>query len=247
MIIRLLAFTLVATFALIGCGSESITSPGLTDTALVEDPLDGVLNSTEARTPADPGERIARLAAALDLTEEQVAALTDAYGVFRAGIDDLKAQVDAGDLTRDEAKALAADLREAFEAELQVILTPEQYDLLQEMRQNKDGGRRGHRDRSDRWNAWMEEIGADEAQLEAINAAAGIFHDGMKALHEQVKDGTLTRGEVKDEAKALRDAFDAALQEILTEEQYAMLLELRPDCGGRDHGSDNGHGGPQGR
>ena len=48
-----------------------------------------------------------------------------------------------------------------------------------------------------------------------------------------MRAGDIDREEAKAAAQALRDDFDASLQEILTEEQYAALVELRPDCGRR--------------
>lgn len=228
----LLTVVLLAAPLLTGCGdNDSITGAPADPTSdfVIEDPLDGVLNATMGVTPVEPGPRIDRLADALGLTDEQKAALAEAYAVFRAGIEALKDQVKDGSLTRDEAHAAADLLRADFEAALQVILTAEQYEQLQEMRQNRDCQSRGHRDPEARWTAWLTEIGADEAQVDAVFAALATLHDGLRDLRDQVKAGDLTRDEAREAAEALREAFDAALQEILTEEQYAALQELRPD------------------
>ena len=229
---RTLLLVLATALLVVGCNRDQTPSEASfnTEAALIEDPFEGVLNSTVGSTPTDLEALIDKLAEVLGLDDEQKAALLDAYGGFRDEIAALKDQVEAGEITREEAKALAGPIREAFEAELQLILTEEQYDQLQEMRQNRKGRGRGHRDPGARWDAWLEEIGADEEQSAAVDAALATLRDGIKALREQVKAGELTREEAKPQVETLREEFDAALQTILTPEQYAALEELRPDC-----------------
>ncbi len=222
--------------ALAGCGSDSTTVPADETFVVAEDPLDDVLKSLDGDTPAEPQGRIDRLAEVLGLDEDQIAALTVAYETFRAGVADLRAQVEDGSLTREEAREAGALLREAFEAELQLILTAEQWDLLQEMRigaHGPHGNHHGHQTPYDRWNDWLAEIGADEDQVDAVFAALDVMRDGLRDLRDQVRAGELTHEEARDAAEVLRTDFDAELQEILTAEQYEALLSLRPDCGGR--------------
>ncbi len=222
--------------ALTGCSDET----GITDVEMsgidvlaTADPLDGVLNSTMDYTPPDPTERIDKLAEVLGLDEDQKAALLAAYLEFRDGVAALRDQVEAGDLTCEEAREQVIVLREAFEAELQIILTPEQYDLLQEMRQSRDRDRIRDQDSHERWVAWLTEIGCDEDQTAAVLAALDAFRAEMHDLRDQVEAGTLTLDEARDAAVEHRAEFDAALQAILTPEQYEALKELRPDCEGK--------------
>ena len=226
--------------AFTGCSDESgITELDMagSEILMTEDPLDGVLNSTMDYTPPDPATRIDRLAEVLGLDEDQKAALLAAYLEFREGVAALRDQVKAGDLTCEEAKEQVTVLREAFEAELQLILTPEQYDLLQAMRQSGDGEKDRDRirdkDSHERWLVWLAEIGADEDQTAAVLAALDAFRAEMQGLHDQIKAGTLTPEEAREAGVALRAEFDAALQAILTPEQYEALQELRPDCEGK--------------
>ena len=227
---------IMAAVALTGCSDETdltgVETPG-TEVFMTEDPFDGVLNSTMEYTPPDPGTRIDRLAEVLGLDEDQKAALLAAYTEFREGVAAIKDQVAAGELTCEDAREQVTVLREAFEAELQLILTPEQYNLLQEMRQNKKDRKIGHRNANDRWDAWLVEIGADEDQTAAVLEALATFRSGIHDLHDQVKAETMTLDEAKEAAEVLRAEFDAALQAILTPEQYAALQELRPDCEGK--------------
>jgi len=221
-----------------GCSQDEVTGPETGQTFFAEDPLDDVLKSTDGRTPLDPLERLARLAEILGLDEDQLAALTVAYLEFRDGVAALSTQVHNGEMTMEEARAAVADLREAFEAEFQVILTAEQWDLLQDMRfqgQRRDGRNHHHQAPQDRWIAWLGEIGADEAQVADILEAIDVLHSGMQDLRAQMRDGTLTREEAREAAEILRAEFGAALQSILTQEQYEALMLLRPDCGGPRH------------
>jgi Spy/CpxP family protein refolding chaperone len=240
---RLLTLFLVSFLALTGCGDSgsilgaddeknSIGDPG----ELLEDPLDGALDSALGYTPTDSKGRIDRLAEILGLDEVQKEALADAYAELRTGLQALRDQVKSGELTKQEARDQALALRESFEAELQVILTAEQYEQLQEMRSNRGGRGHGGSQAEARWEAWLAEIDADDTQVEAVMGALDVFREGMQNLRAEVKDGTLTRDEARLAAQELRAEFDAALQEILTPEQYEALQELRPDCPG-GHGN----------
>lgn len=221
-----------------GCSQDQVAGPEADQTFVAEDPLDDVLKSTDGFTSSDPQERLARLAEVLGLDEDQLAALTVAYTEFRDGVAALWTQVHNDEITREEAREAVAVLREAFEAEMQIILTAEQWDLLQEMRyqgQLRDGHNYQHQVPHDRWVAWLTEAGADEDQIADVFEALEVLHSGMQDLRDQVHEGTLTREEAREAAETLRAEFDAALQTILTAEQYEALMNLRPDCGGPRH------------
>jgi Spy/CpxP family protein refolding chaperone len=230
--IHFLAALAVAGCLLAGCGENSVNdTSGLNRSTLrVSDPLDGVLNSTDGTTPVNPDRRIERLAEVLGLDDTQKAALIEAYATLRSGLESLRAQVEDGTLTLEQARAQADLLREQFEAALQVILTAEQWEKLQEMRQDRDGDHRGERDPVERWLAWLNEIGATEAQVSSILSAVETLRDGLEAIRAQVQSGAITFDEARAQVGALRQAFNQTLQQILTPEQYQALLELRPDC-----------------
>lgn len=224
-----------AALLLVGCGggSAGVADDGGTNGTdlllLAADPLEGVPETLPHRARPDPEERIAALAEELGLDEQQTLDLLAAHEEFRTGVEALRDQVHAGTLTHAEAREEAEVLREAFEAELQLILTPEQYDELQSMRQNHHRPGRGHRHRGPRWADWLDEIGADEEQVEQILDALESLHADMRDLHDQVRSGELTQEEGATAAEELRAAFDVQLQTILTAEQYAALEDLRPD------------------
>jgi hypothetical protein len=233
--------TLASLFIISGCSDSSdpvatndpVTVDIISTTDLAADPLDDVLQSTDGTTPAEPQGRIDRLTEVLDLTEEQAVALEEAYLEFRTALEDLREQCQNEELTIEEARAAAALLREDFEAALQLILTPEQYDLLQEMRQNRHGPRIGHRHHEPRWEAWLAEIGADETQVETILAALETMRTEIQDLRAEVRADEITNEEARAAIEILRADFDTLLQDTLTVEQYEALLDLRPDCGNR--------------
>ena len=74
----------------------------------------------------------------LDWRYEQVALVKEVHLVMSVPMPLLAAFVAVY-----AAHIIQSARREAFEAKLQVILTPEQWDQLQEMRQNRDGHRHG--------------------------------------------------------------------------------------------------------
>jgi hypothetical protein len=165
------ALIIMASLAIVGCSSETALAPQtpvLDVSAVAADPLDGALDSTDGHTPGDPTARVDRIAEVLGLDDIQKEALLTAFLDFRAAITALRDQVVAEEITLAEAREAAVLLREAFEAELQLILTPEQYDLLQEMRQIRDRIRDriedGTCDKYQRWDIWLTEVGADSAQ-----------------------------------------------------------------------------------
>jgi predicted small lipoprotein YifL/soluble cytochrome b562 len=231
---------------LAACGDGGPTSTDPADVAAwtVADPLADVLKSTDGVTPHSPEDRVARLTEVLGLSDEQAAAFLDACLAFEAAVADLRAQVEAGELTHEEAHAQAALARETFEATVQTVLTAEQWDLLQEMRHDHDtppgGGHHGddHHDGPDHvahWTEWLTAVGADQAQTDAILAGMDAMRAALEDLRAAVRAGEMTFEEARAEAEALRAGFDQLLQDTLTAEQYAALLELRPDHGGRRH------------
>jgi len=224
----------LALFALTGCSDDSAPMTPDTSNVIAVDPLDDVLKSTDGDTPEEPRPRIARLAEVLGLDETQAADLETAYLVFKDGVLALREQVRADELTFEEARAAAALLRDDFEAALQTILTEAQYDLLQEMRENRPDPRHHPRPHADRWEEWLVAIEADTAQVEAILTGLETLRSDMQELRASVRAGDLTLEDAKEDAMALRDAFNLLLQETLTEDQYAALLDLRPDCRDRD-------------
>ena len=229
----IIGIILLASTAMIGCSQDStVVAPEESLLSrIAEDPFKEVMTSYDGYTPENPEALIDRLVEILGLDEVQKEALLTAYLEFRVALVELRDLVRAGDITFEEARAQAVLLRDAFEAELMLILTPEQYDLLQEIRRVRERIRdRVHAtDKYVRWDIWLTEIGADSTQMADIYIALETLHEGIRDLVSQVKDEIITKEEALLAAQILREEFDAALQAILTAEQYEALLALRPD------------------
>jgi hypothetical protein len=235
--LALLLTLLTALLVMAGCSQEDdVTSPAVQDEDLLlaEDPIEDALKAMDGEAPADHNDRLARIAELLELDEEQLVAFTEACDAHHAAMQDLRAQVQADEITLEEARELAAGLREEFEAELQIILTEEQWDLLQEMREH---GRRPHRPRpghgpgnyEERWTYWLGEVGADETQIAAVLEAKETEREALQDIRIQCRAGDITREEARAASEMVRADFDAALQTILTVEQYEDLLAMLPD------------------
>jgi hypothetical protein len=237
----LVAVLAIAALGLLaGCSDDGPTTAAPQSAWTVTDPLADVLKSTDGHTPPAPEDRVARLAEILGLTDEQAAAFLDACTAFFDGVAALRDQVQAGELTHDEAHVQADALRAEFEAALQTILTPEQYDMLAEMRMQRDP----HHDRPPHdapprpdlmahWTEWLTAVEATQDQVDAVMAGLETMRTGLDEVRAAVRAGEMTFEEATAAVEQLRADFDALLQETLTEDQYAALLEMRPDCDGR--------------
>jgi hypothetical protein len=82
-------------------------------------------------------------------------------------------------------------------------------------------------DRADRWDRLAERLDLTDEQLAQLQLAFAELHDGLQELHELYAAGELTRDELCEQVALLEDAFELALQEILSEEQLDLLEQLR--------------------
>lgn len=252
-----LALLLLMVAVLMGCGTDTTSTAAPEGSEALSYESDSGVGGE--RLPGDPSERWEHLVEALQLTDEQIEALQPAFDEFHEAMQALRTGVREGELSREEAARRREVLNGEFEAFLQDVLSPEQYDQWQELRENhphpgSGGGRPGHGngpefDPAARWAELAEVLGLSEDQLTTITEAAEQLRASMQDLRSQVRAGELTRGEAAELAESLRADFDLFLQGVLTPEQYEQLQELRPDPpdgggpggGGPGHGS--GHGG----
>lgn len=69
------------------------------------------------------------------------------------------------------------------------------------------------------------DLDLSEAQRQALREAREAMGQTIRALREQVQNGELTREQFREAAAGAREQFHAAVQEILTPEQQALLQE----------------------
>ncbi len=253
------ASILIILFAVAGCSDETATNPigtNGTSSGDTSEPLDETVFDAYAYVGVEgfSGERAdgwSRLAELLGLTDEQTEQMQLAFENFRDALRDLRDQVRQGALTREEAYEQAQLLRAEYEELLQTILTPEQYELLLELRrQNSDstgpqeaGPHHGQNDNGGpvdhaivHWEHLAEVLELTDAQSADLAKAGEDLRTELLELQALIRSGELTREEAREQARLLRAEHEATIQSILTEEQYALLLELRA-----------GATGPQGR
>ena len=194
------------------------------------------------------GGRPGRLADALELTEDQRTQLAQLREQHREAVHEtmegIRAQVEAGDLTREEAREQARTAREARRDDLDEILTPEQLQRLDELRaarQERDDGERkrsgprmGYRRHPGRGHGpghlieALDLSGDQQAQLKALREQhRESVRETMDGIRAQVEAGDLTREEARDQARAAREAHRDDLAQILTPEQLQKLDEIR--------------------
>ena len=91
------------------------------------------------RDEDEPRDGWEELAVLLDLSREQLESIRLARAELHSAARGIERQLAASEITRDEAAAALEALRGGFVAQLQEILTPEQWELFLEIR-NRGGG-----------------------------------------------------------------------------------------------------------
>lgn len=188
----------------------------------------------------------------LQLTEEQVAALTELHeelkGEFQ-GMRGERGRRGRGEGPTDEQRAKAEELREAHQEKVKGILTDEQWEKLEELRAEKREERRearqerGMERQAERLEFLAEILDLTDEQRASIEGILDEQHDRIAALSEEFREG-LDGGRPTEEQRdahhaameAIRTETHASILEALDEEQAALfesLKNLRPEHRGR--------------
>lgn len=132
---------------------------------------------------AKPGERRphADERAELNLTDDQRATLKTLDGDMKTQLDDISAQVQAGDLSREEARSQAQGIRESFRENRQSVLTSEQLQVIEERRADGTGRGRG---RGQGGGGPFGDLGLSESQGERLTGMRDEHRAAMDALRE---------------------------------------------------------------
>jgi Spy/CpxP family protein refolding chaperone len=177
----------------------------------------------------------------LDLSDEQKTQVEAVFASFAREREALRTRRQSG-ASREELKAAHEELRTKIHAELDKILTAEQRAQLEE-HQAKYGRRHGGPlteeqkvNRLERRVSHLTEaLGLTEEQQVAVRALVESKHANRPA-----PDGEPPTPEARH---AHRAAFEAAMKEILTAEQFETFQELHQGHEGRPFGPRGGHGG----
>ena len=159
----------------------------------------------------------------LDLTPEQREKLEAALKQFRQDVEAAMRTYKNGEMTREELRARVTDLENRLDAEVQAILTPEQYERWKNhQKQIKDQGGVPYPlvvplDRLAR----LLELTPDQ-----IEQARVLVHNAQLALRHAVET-IHERGKLKEAIESIFKRTDAAFQSLLTREQLAKYHEIK--------------------
>jgi hypothetical protein len=185
----------------------------------------------------------------LGLSEEQVAQLQALQEELRTQMHALMGDRVRGQRPTDEQRAQMDALREAHIAKVQEVLTDEQWEALQELRNERREARQEerearHEERSARHLEFLATVlGLSEEQKTQLAAIQEEQFAKMQALRDEFRSGLEGERPSQEALEAHRKAMDtlreeghAAILEVLDEEQaelFEALAKLRANGHGR--------------
>ena len=152
------------------------------------------------------GSEIATSGLLGDLTEEQREGVRAAFERAHASLADIRSQLRAGAIDREQAAAEARAVHELLLEELAEFLTPEQ---IRELRD-----RRPHR-------PWHADLRLTPEQAREIRGIWNALHDALHQIARQLHAGEIGRDEARLQARQATGRAHAAICDVLTEDQAA--------------------------
>ena len=122
--------------------------------------------------------------------------------------------------------------------ELAVTLTDEEKARLFEKMDEKDiplfGGSKGKKGHAGKGRKGGDNFGGiykvlTDDQKVTFKAIVTAYKERFKAIHEQVKDGSLSKEDARSQMDALKEAMQAEVDALLTEEQKAQIDQNKAD------------------
>lgn len=122
--------------------------------------------------------------------------------------------------------------------ELAVTLTDEEKARLFEKMDEKDirlfGGSKGKKGHAGKGRKGGDDFGGiykvlTDDQKVTFKAIVTAYKKRFKAIHEQVKDGSLSKEDARSQMDALKEAMQAEVDALLTEEQKAKIDQNKAD------------------
>ena len=229
--------------------SRLITAFAILTAALIigQAPLAGQdQGQRQRRRSPQAGRQTQRLADELGLTEEQREQLRQ---IGRAQSEAVRAIRQDDSLSNEEKRAKVRELNQARQDKNRGILTPnqqEKFDELRQRRRDRVGERRPRH--QERGQGLGQALDPSEEQREQLGQLRSQQREQLRAPRD---DDSLSPEEKRAKAGELRQARRARTQEILTPEQREKLSKLRergPAEGGRPRARRRrgGRGGPDG-
>jgi len=193
--------------------------PGCTNNTNLTEPE----QQQEAALVADMSLAFIVASDSLDLTPEQRERLEAALKQFRQDVEAAMKAYKNGEMTREELRARVTDLETRLDAEVQAILTPEQYERWKNhQREIKNHGGVPYPlvlplDRLARLLELTPEQVA-QARILVHNAQLALRH-AVETIHEREK--------LKEAIESIFNRTDARFQSLLTREQLVKYKEIK--------------------
>jgi len=171
----------------------------------------------------------------LDLSEEQQEKINAMQEEQRAEMGKLFEELRGGGADRQAMGEKMTALREKYQKQADAILNDEQKKKMAEMRAQQPQGGRGQGGRGNQFSA----LGVNETQQKKLDAARQELSTKMRELFT---DRDVPREEREPKISKLREAYEAQLKEVLTEEQLQKYKEGQSARGSRAPGQGKGPG-----
>jgi Spy/CpxP family protein refolding chaperone len=155
------------------------------------------------------------------LTDEQQKQATTIRESVRTELEAIKSAVDAGDMTREEAREKIAEIHESVRAQIEALLTDEQRAQLEVLREERQAEREGRREADT--HVRNEVLGLAAEQIEAFDAIAEANRAAAEQIREQLRNQELTREEAHAALLSLRNERYEPLDDILDETQLEIV------------------------
>lgn len=195
----------------------------------------------QGQRPQRPGGGFSRrnLYEGIGLSEEQQAKITAIQEKQSAELRELFQELRDGGGDRQALGAKMTALREKYQKQTDAVLTDEQKKKMTEARAQRGQGRQPGgqgRQPSGRGNPFAS-LGLKEEQQKKLDAARQEMSTQMRALFT---DRDTPREERTVKMQKIREAYDATIKKVLTEEQMKKYQEARSAPGGRGEGQGQG-------
>ena len=158
----------------------------------------------------------------LDLTEAQQEEIAGLHESWREALRAIRDDHRSGAITDDEALRQVMALHEQRKADLDAVLTDEQREALAAFREEREAAFETFREEV---VAVRDEVlGLSDEESDTMNALFSDHMDAREVLLESFQAGELTRAEWDAEVDELHAALQEALQALLTDAQYEVVL-----------------------
>jgi hypothetical protein len=93
------------------------------------------------------------------------------------------------------------------------------------------------------WKKFVTDARLDYGQEQALNKALEAETTARRALFDQLRDGSKTFADMRDESRKIRETTDGQMKQSLSEDQFKQFTDARRELRRAEGGGDYGVGG----